>query len=96
MVKEPFDGPVHPEEIKARIRMRYRTMKRFEMEKGLQVGSVSRVINFDTPWLVTAQAIADELAIPLHRVSTHYYKKLVTHAVSRKPKAVHRQNAEAR
>lgn len=93
---QPLDHPVHPEEIKARLRMRYGTVRRFEEEKGLQSGSVSRVINFETPWLVTAQAIAAELDIPLHRVSLHYYKKLIQRPVSRKRRATHRLNAEAK
>lgn len=90
-----MDGPVHPEEIKARLRIRYGTMRRFETEKGLSHGAVSQVINQGFAWLTVAQAIADELGIPLHRVSTTYYKKLAARPVSRKQPSAHRQNAAA-
>ncbi|MEW6626384.1 MAG: helix-turn-helix domain-containing protein [Pseudomonadota bacterium] len=95
-MSEPMDGPIHPEEIKARLRIRYGTMQKFEREKGLSKGAVSQVLNFGAAWLVTAQAIADDLNIPLHRVSAHYYKKLCLNPVSRNDRSAHRQNAEAR
>tara|TARA_B100000519_G_scaffold11303_1_gene8685 strand:+ start:1466 stop:1753 length:288 start_codon:yes stop_codon:yes gene_type:complete len=95
-MQTPLDGPIHPEEIKARIRMRYGTVQQFEKDKGLSQGAVSQVINTGLAWQSAAEAIADELSIPLHRVSALYYKKMVLASVSRKPKAAHRQNAEAR
>lgn len=95
-MKQPMDGPVHPEEIKARLRIRYGTMRRFEEEKGFSAGAVSQVINFGAAWLAVAQAIADELDIPLHRVSNTYYKKLATHPVTRKRQSAHRLNAGVR
>ncbi|MFY9350359.1 MAG: helix-turn-helix domain-containing protein [Sphingobium sp.] len=91
-----MDGPIHPEEIKARIRIRYGTIQRFEREKGLSQGAVSQVINTGLAWHTAAKSIADELDIPLHRVSAHYYKKLCLSPISRNQQAAHRINAEAR
>jgi lambda repressor-like predicted transcriptional regulator len=91
----PMDGPLHPEEIKARLRMRYGTLKKFAEEKGFDPQATSRVLA-GVPWLVPAQAIADELGIPLHRVSSYYYRKLIADPVRRKRQTAHRLNAEAR
>ncbi|MDZ7896398.1 MAG: helix-turn-helix domain-containing protein [Sphingobium sp.] len=91
-----MDGPVHPELIKAQLRIRYGSMRRFEEEKGLPAGAISQVINQNMAWLVVAQVIADELGIPLHRVSKHFYKKLALRPISRKRRTPHRQNAEAK
>lgn len=93
---EIFDAPLHPEEIKARLRIRYGTIHCFEQAKELSQGAVSQVINTGLAWETAARAIAEELGIPLHRVSTHYYRKFILTPVIRKGADAHRQNAEAR
>ncbi|HEX7821083.1 MAG TPA: helix-turn-helix domain-containing protein [Sphingobium sp.] len=90
-----MDGPLHPEEIKARLRMRYGTLKSFAETKGFEAQAVTRVLA-GIPWLVPAQAIADELGIPLHRVSSYYYRKIVSDPIRRKRSIAHRLNAGAR
>lgn len=87
---------MHPEEIKAQIRMRYGSLAKFEKAKGLAKHSVSFVL-FGRAIMPTAEAIANELDIPLHRVSFLYhsqYYKLATIPRHRRDDApAHRINA---
>lgn len=90
-----FKTPLHPEEIKAQLRMRYGTLLKFEQIKGIPPKSVTRVLS-GTGWLIAAMAIADELGVPLHRVSSHYYQKLTSPGDTKISSGAHRLNAEAR
>lgn len=93
-----MNPPLHPEELKAQLRMRFGTLVKFEQAKGLAKNSVSFVLQ-GRAILPTAEAIADELDIPLHRVSTLYHEQYCNLAVSpryrRKQKQSHRLNGEA-
>lgn len=90
-----LNHPLHSEEIKSRLRMRYGTLKNFAELKGIDPQAITRVLA-GTPWLRPAQAIADELCIPLHRVSSYYYKKLITPPTKRKRRVTHRLNDEVK
>ncbi|WP_191229204.1 helix-turn-helix domain-containing protein [Aurantiacibacter xanthus] len=76
-----MNPPLHKEEIKSRIRQRYGSMLAFEREKGLMNHSVSLVLA-GHPILPTAEAIADELDIPVHRVSRRYHDQYLKLAIS--------------
>lgn len=93
-----MNPPLHPEELKAQLRMRFGTLSKFERDKGLPLRSVSQVLA-GRAILPTAEAIADVLDIPLHRVSAHYhnlYDKLSTIPRYRlKASRAHLQNGEA-
>lgn len=89
-----IEEPVHPELIKAHLRIHYGSLEKFEKKKGLPSRAVSQVLT-GKAGRSTAEAIADELRIPLHRVSTHYYKLATTVAYRRKASRAHRLNAEA-
>ncbi|WP_293858417.1 helix-turn-helix domain-containing protein [Sphingomonas sp. SCN 67-18] len=88
-------APLHPEEIKAQLRMKFGSLAAFEQARGLGERSVSQVL-IGRPSRAAAEAIASELDIPLQRVSSHYHR--LTTVVGNKPQTVglHRLNAEAR
>jgi len=67
-----MNPPLHPEEIKAQLRMRFGTVTNFERKKRLAARSVSQLL-MGKAILPAAEAIADTLDIPLHRVSAHYH-----------------------
>lgn len=67
-----MNPPLHPEEVKAQLRMRHGTISAFEKSRGLPPRTVSQIL-FGKAIRKTAEAIADELDIPLHRVSQHYH-----------------------
>lgn len=93
-----MNPPLHREEIKAQLRMRFGSLAKFEQAKGLAKNSVSFVLH-GRPILPTAEAIADELDIPVHRVSSLYHDQYCDLAVSpryrRKQKQSHSLNGEA-
>ena len=93
-----MNPPLHREEIKAQIRMRYGSLRKFEIAKGLALHSVSFVLH-GRAIMPTAEAIADELDIPLHRVSGLYHEQYCNLAVSpryrHKAKAAHRLSEKA-
>lgn len=93
-----MNPPLHPEEIKAQLRMRHGTILEFERKRGLACRSVGQLL-LGKAILPAAEAIADELDIPLHRVSAHYhdlyYKLSTSPRHRRKPLAAHLQNGEA-
>jgi lambda repressor-like predicted transcriptional regulator len=90
--------PLHPEDIKAPLRIRYGTVGKFEKLAGLPPRSVSQVL-YGKAIERAAEAIADELDIPLYRVSEHYhslfYKLSTAPRHRRNPPVAHRQNDEA-
>lgn len=94
-----MNPPLHPEEVKAQIRMRFGSLAKFEKAKGLAKHSVSFLLH-GRAILPAAEAIADELDIPLHRVTSHYheqYYKLSTSPRHRRERpAPHRLIAGAR
>jgi lambda repressor-like predicted transcriptional regulator len=89
--------PLHPEEIKAQLRMRYGSLVKFEKAKSLPCRAVTQLL-LGKATMPTAEAIADELDIPVHRVSSHYhsmYYKLSTSPRHRRDgDPAHRQNAK--
>jgi lambda repressor-like predicted transcriptional regulator len=90
---------MHREEIKAQLRMRFGSLRKFEIIKGLARNSASFVLQ-GRGILPAAEAIANELGIPLHRVSSFYHDQFCRLAnVPRhkaKPRNTHRINAEVR
>lgn len=93
-----MNPPLHPEEIKAQLRMRYGTLQEFEKVKGLAHRSVSLLLA-GKAIMPTAEAIADELDIPVHRVTSHYhqqYYNLSTTPHRREKAPRHRLSAGAR
>jgi lambda repressor-like predicted transcriptional regulator len=96
--RQAMNPPLHREEIKAQLRMRFGSLAKFEQAKGLARNSVSFVLH-GRPILPTAEAIAEELDIPVHRVSNLYHEQYCNLAVSpryrRKIKDAHRENGEA-
>lgn len=91
--------PIHPEEVKAQLRMRFGTLAAFEKARGLATRSVSVLLQ-GKAIMPTAEAIADELDVPVHRVTEHYhslYYKLSTAPRHRRdqPKA-HRLSGRAK
>lgn len=91
-----MNPPLHPEEIKAQLRMRYGTLQEFEKAKGLAPRSVSWLLS-GKAIMPAAEAIADELDVPVHRVTSHYhsqyYKLSTTPRHRRDDEAMHRLNA---
>lgn len=83
---------MHPEDIKAELRKRYRTIKAFEQAKGLPVGSALDVIRGRSV-RGTAVAIADCLGMPITAVFPGRFEKF-RHHTSRKRDA-HRLNQAA-
>lgn len=71
-----MNPPLHPEEVKAQIRMRFGSLAKFEIAKGLPKNSVSFLLH-GRPILPTAEAIADALDIPVHRVAALYHEQYV-------------------
>lgn len=55
----------HPEMIRAELRIRYGSINQFERTKGLPLHSCKDVLTGKSRPAI-AQAISDELAIPLH------------------------------
>jgi lambda repressor-like predicted transcriptional regulator len=91
-----MNPPLHPEEVKAQLRMRYGTLTAFEKALGLPLRSVSFLLQ-GKAIMPTAEAIADALDIPLHRVSQHYhdlyYKLSTSPRHRREPATAHRLSA---
>jgi len=90
-----MNPPLHPEEIKAQLRMRFGSLAKFEKAKGLARHSVSFLLH-GRSIMPTAEAIADELDIPLHRVTSlyheQYYKLSTSPRYRREALATHRLN----
>lgn len=93
-----MNPPLHREEIKAQIRMRYGSLAKFEKAKKLAKNSVSFVLQ-GRSILPTAEAIADELDIPVHRVSSFYHDQYCRLSLApryrRKAAAAHRLSGKA-
>ena len=91
-----MNPPLHPEEVKAAIRMRFGSLAKFEKSKGLARHSVSFLLA-GRAIMPTAEAIADELDIPLHRVTSlyheQYYKLSTTPRHRRKQAGAHSREA---
>lgn len=62
---------LHREEIKAQLRMRFGTIEAFEQARHLPARSVKDVLR-GRAVRRTAEAIADELGVPLQAVSSRY------------------------
>lgn len=92
-----MNPPLHPEEVKAQLRMRFGTITEFERVRGIAHRSVSQLL-LGKAILPAAEAIADALDIPLHRVSVHYhdlyYKLSTSPRHRRKVGAAHRLSGE--
>lgn len=91
--------PLHPEEVKAQIRMRYGSLAKFEKAKKLAKHSVSFVLQ-GRAIMPTAEAIANELEVPVHRVSSLYHEQYCKLAFvpryRRQAGETHRKTADAR
>ncbi|MFC0686438.1 helix-turn-helix domain-containing protein [Novosphingobium clariflavum] len=85
--------PLHPEDIKSKLRQRYGTIGKFERLKGLPYRMVSQLL-IGKASMRAAEAVADELDIPVHRVNSHYaelyYNLSTTPRHRRKQDQVHR------
>lgn len=67
----PVTTTLHREEIKAQLRMKYGTVEAFEQAKNLPARSVKDVLR-GRAVRRTAEAISEELGIPLQAISPRY------------------------
>lgn len=67
----PATATLHREEIKAQLRMKYGTIESFEQARNLPARSVKDVLR-GRAVRRTAEAIAEELGVPLQAISPRY------------------------
>ena len=89
--------PLHREEIKARLRMIHGSVVAFEQARGLPAKSVKDVLRGRAS-RATAEAIARELGVPLHVVSSIYRERTPSPKGDNSDlsREAHRLSAEAR
>lgn len=86
---------LHPEVIRARLRMKFGTLANFEAQRGLPERSVTDVLR-GRSIRRTEKAIAKELGVDLHQISSRYADFASANVdSSRTRKSAHRLNAEA-
>lgn len=72
MVKQP----VHREDIKAVLRKRYRSLREFEIARGIKARSVTDVLR-GKPSRPTADAIAEELSVSVHELFPNRFESVI-------------------
>lgn len=86
--------PAHKEDIKAEIRKKHRSLRAFEMSRGLPEHSVRDVLRGRSV-TKTAHAIAVELNTTVEALFPGRFKSHIRDNISKRV-TTHRQNAEAR
>ena len=85
---------LHREEVKARLRMKYGTLGKFEQEQGLPPRSVNDIFQGKTARR-TAEAVASELGVSIHWLFPgRYAEKSAKPDTNERSAAAHSLNAE--